>query len=91
MFHFFFGLLHSVGPVLSGEVRTYYFQMPFSLSPLILNSTAIPTLKPRMDDPQSRRCGDHNRRERGRGLIYGRKTARKAFQKTRACRAGPVI
>ena len=50
-------------------------------SHLALISKDFPTLKPRVDDPQSRRGGDHNRRERSSVPIYRRKAAREASQR----------
>jgi hypothetical protein len=51
-----------------------------SLKILMSSPTDLPTLKARVDDPQSRRGSGHRRCERSRGLIHGRKTAREASQ-----------
>jgi hypothetical protein len=52
-----------------------------SQSHLLVITADLPTLQPRVDNPQSCRGGDHNRSERGGGLIHGRKTAREALEK----------
>ena len=76
----------SVGPVLSGEVRPYSIPMAFSSHPHL--PPDLPTLRPRLDDPQFRRGGDHFRCEHRRGLLYGRTTAREASQRIGSGQAG---
>ena len=60
---------------------------PLSFSDGVLVSLSpppdLPTLRPRLDDPQFRRGGDHMRCQRRRGLLYGRTTAREASQRFR--------
>ena len=75
-----------MGPVLSGEVRPSFYSdgVLVSLSSL----PDLPTLRPRLDDPQFRRGGDHFRCERRRGLLYGRTTAREASQRVGPGQAG---
>ena len=50
-------------------------------SHLFVITADLPTLQPRVDNPQSCRGGNHNRSERGGGPIHGRKTAREALEK----------
>jgi len=81
----FASMRYPVGPVLSGEVRQY-FRCRSLFQKFNVIFTDLPTLKARVDDPQSRRGSGHHRCERSRGLIHGRKTAREASQRTRVGR-----
>jgi hypothetical protein len=53
---------------------------------LTVISTDLPTLQPRVDNSQSCRSGDHNRSVRSCGVIYGRKTAREALERSETSR-----
>jgi hypothetical protein len=67
---FMYVLCHPVGPVVSGEVQPI-LPPPMRSQHLTVIPTDLPTLQPRVDNPQSRRGGDHNRSERSGCLIYG--------------------
>ena len=68
------------GPSTQRRGTTYSFPMRSQLH-LTVIPTDLPTLLPRMDNPQSCHSGGHNCSVRSCGVIYGRKTAREALER----------